>query len=149
MLHVKLFCGWSMVVLLDLLVGFRLEYLYPAVMFIRSVLDSYKYQGLVIHMFTGHAHNPHPYSPLQVFSLLFIILVLYLDILCWTILIGPWLFLIASSCVWLEMIRNWDHMFGYSSILLWMFFLYVEISQRMQFYSPSIVSFTRPFAAHW
>ena len=32
---------------LDAVIGFRLEYLYPAIMFLRSVLDSYKYQGLV------------------------------------------------------------------------------------------------------
>lgn len=47
LLHVKLLCGWSVIMLLDLLVGVRLEYLYPALMFVRSVLDSYKYQGLV------------------------------------------------------------------------------------------------------
>ena len=47
LLHVKLLCGWSVVMLLDLLVGVRLEYLYPAFMFVRSVLDSYRYQGLV------------------------------------------------------------------------------------------------------
>ena len=46
-LHFKLVCGWGVVVLLDAVVGFRLEYLYPAIMFLRSVLDSYKYQGLV------------------------------------------------------------------------------------------------------
>ena len=85
----------------------------------------------------------------KVFSILFIVLVIYLDMLCWALLVGPWLFLIASACVWLEMIRNWDYMFGYSSILLWMFFLYVEVSQRMQTLSPAIVSFSRPFTIHW
>ena len=47
LLYIKLFSGWSVIVLLDLLVGFRLEYMYPAFMFLRSVLDSYKYHGLV------------------------------------------------------------------------------------------------------
>ena len=46
-LHVKLVCGWGLIVFLDAVIGFRLEYLYPAIMFLRSVLDSYKYQGLV------------------------------------------------------------------------------------------------------
>ena len=33
--------------LLDSMVNFRLEYLYPILMFVRSVYDSYKYQGFV------------------------------------------------------------------------------------------------------
>ena len=40
------------------------------------------------------------------FSLLFISLVVYLDLLCWTVLSVPWLFLSASLCVWLETIRT-------------------------------------------
>ena len=43
----KLFSGWCVIILLDVLVGFRAEYMYPAFMFLRSVVDSYKYQGLV------------------------------------------------------------------------------------------------------
>ena len=26
--------------------------------------------------------------------------------LCWTVMTGPWLFLGASSCVWVEIMRN-------------------------------------------
>ena len=48
----------------------------------------------------------HYVSLLQIFSLLFISLVVYLDLLCWTVLTAPWLFLGASACVWLEMIRT-------------------------------------------
>jgi hypothetical protein len=128
-LHVKLVLGWGFIVFFDAIIGFRLEYLYPAFMFLRSVIDSYKYQGLV-------------------FSLFFILLVLYLDMVCWTLLVGPWLFLIASSFVWLELIRNWDNSFGYASIFIWVFFLYIEISQRLSFLPPSIVTFLRPFGAH-
>lgn len=42
----------------------------------------------------------------QLFSVLFICLVAYLDLLCWTVLTGPWLFLAASSCVWFEVMRS-------------------------------------------
>ena len=42
----------------------------------------------------------------QMFSVMFICLVAYLDLLCWTVLTGPWLFLLASSCVWFEMMRS-------------------------------------------
>ena len=39
--------GGVLLVLFDSLMNFRLEYLYPVLMFIRSVYDSYKYQGFV------------------------------------------------------------------------------------------------------
>ena len=45
--HWKLLMGGVILILLDSLMNFRLEYLYPVVMFIRSVYDSYKYQGFV------------------------------------------------------------------------------------------------------
>ena len=45
-------------------------------------------------------------SPTQIFAVLIVCLVFYLDLLCWTVLAGPWLFLGASSCVWLEIIRS-------------------------------------------
>ena len=182
---------------LDAVIGFRLEYLYPAIMFLRSVLDSYKYQGLVrkrgregscgsfifdtwllvLLGFPCYYNNPHsskhslaclfylhvlpvvvlyplyryhlPLSPSQIFSLFFIMLVVYLDIICWTMLVGPWLFFMASACVWLELIRSWDVSLGYGSMLLWMLFLYVEVTQRLSFLPTSIVTLLRPFGAHW
>jgi len=45
--HWKLLIGGLVLVLLDSIVNFRLEYLYPVMMFMRSVYDSYKYQGFV------------------------------------------------------------------------------------------------------
>ena len=45
--HWKLLVGGIILILLDSLMNFRLEYLYPVIMFIRSVYDSYKYQGFV------------------------------------------------------------------------------------------------------
>ena len=30
----------------------------------------------------------------------------YLDLLCWTVLAVPWLFLGASTCVWMEITRT-------------------------------------------
>lgn len=39
--------SWLVIILLDTMVDFRLEFVYPAFMFARSVYDSYKYQGVV------------------------------------------------------------------------------------------------------
>ena len=46
-IHWKLLVGWMILILLDSLANFRFEYLYPLIMFFRSIYDSYKYQGLV------------------------------------------------------------------------------------------------------
>lgn len=125
-IHWKLFLGWLAIIVLDSLANFRFEYLYPVFMFVRSVYDSYKYQGLL-------------------FALMFICLVVYLDLLCATVLTGPWLFLSASSCVWWEIMRNTDHTFSYSALTLWMLFLYIEVSHRLQNLPQDL---SRPFAAH-
>ena len=46
-IHWKLLVGWMILILLDSMANFRFEYLYPLIMFFRSIYDSYKYQGLV------------------------------------------------------------------------------------------------------
>lgn len=80
---------------------------------------------------------------------MFVCMVTYLDVLFWTVLVGPWLFVLASSCVWLEFIRTSDHMFGFTSGLLWILFAYVEVTHRLSSVPPALVDFSRPFAAHW
>lgn len=47
--HWKLLLGGLILILLDSLMNFRLEYMYPVLMFMRSVYDSYRYQGFVSH----------------------------------------------------------------------------------------------------
>jgi len=126
-LHWKLLAGWLVIILVDSLADFRFEYLYPVVMFVRSVYDSYKYQGLI-------------------FSLLFICLVVYLDLLCWTVMTGPLLFLGASSCVWWEVVRSTEHSLSYTALTLSMLFLYVEVSHRL--HNLPLLNISRPFAAH-
>ena len=119
-IHWKLLVGWMILILLDSLANFRFEYLYPLIMFFRSIYDSYKYQGLVSVLLHGslsfarsffciQIHIPHTHtmhSLVQIFCILFVCLVAYLDLLCWSVLTGPWLFLGASSCVWLEIMRS-------------------------------------------
>ena len=43
----KLLLLWICVLAADYFLEFRFEYLWPAWLFLRSVYDSYKYQGLV------------------------------------------------------------------------------------------------------
>lgn len=44
---VKLLVVWMVIVGLDFAAGFRLEYFWPLWLMLQSVIDAYKYQGIV------------------------------------------------------------------------------------------------------
>lgn len=46
-LYLKFLLVWALVLLADFVLEFRFEYLWPFWLFIRSVYDSFRYQGLV------------------------------------------------------------------------------------------------------
>ena len=46
-LYLKFLLVWALVLMADFLLEFRFEYLWPFWLLIRSVYDSFKYQGLV------------------------------------------------------------------------------------------------------
>lgn len=45
--YVKFFLVWTLVLMADFILDFRFEYLWPMWLAIRSVYDSFKYQGVV------------------------------------------------------------------------------------------------------
>jgi hypothetical protein len=47
MIYVKLIAAWAALMGIDYIFGFRLEYLWPAWLLVRSIYDSFRYQGLV------------------------------------------------------------------------------------------------------
>lgn len=51
--YVKFLAVWAMVLMADFLVEFRFEYLWPFWLLLRSVYDSFKYQGLVCVIWFG------------------------------------------------------------------------------------------------
>ena len=50
-LYLKFLVVWALVLLADFVLEFRFEYLWPFWLFIRSVYDSFRYQGLVSGFF--------------------------------------------------------------------------------------------------
>lgn len=50
-LYLKFLLVWALVLLADFVLEFRFEYLWPFWLFIRSVYDSFRYQGLVSGIF--------------------------------------------------------------------------------------------------
>lgn len=47
MIYVKLLAAWAALMGMDYIFGFRLEYLWPTWLLVRSIYDSFRYQGLV------------------------------------------------------------------------------------------------------
>lgn len=47
LLYLKFLLLWAMVILADFILEFRFEFLWPFWLLLRSVYDSFKYQGLV------------------------------------------------------------------------------------------------------
>lgn len=62
MLYLKFVMLWATVVLADYMLEFRFEFLWPFWMMLRSVYDSFKYQGLVsIRIYTLLLNNKFHY----------------------------------------------------------------------------------------
>ncbi|XP_048479050.1 macoilin [Plutella xylostella] len=85
MLYLKFVMLWAAVVLADYMLEFRFEFLWPFWMMLRSVYDSFKYQGLA-------------------FSVFFICIALTSDIICFFFMPSPWMFIAASMYVWIQCI---------------------------------------------
>ena len=51
LVYLKLLVLWGVVIVADYFLEFRFEYLWPFWLFLRSVYDSFKYQGLVSYSF--------------------------------------------------------------------------------------------------
>ena len=62
-LYLKFLLVWALVLMADFLLEFRFEYLWPFWLLIRSVYDSFKYQGLVS---TGSAEHVPAFGAIQV-----------------------------------------------------------------------------------
>uniref|UniRef100_A0A674DDU0 Macoilin 1a n=1 Tax=Salmo trutta TaxID=8032 RepID=A0A674DDU0_SALTR len=82
-LYLKFLVVWVLVLLADFVLEFRFEYLWPFWLFIRSVYDSFRYQGLA-------------------FSVFFVCVAFTSDIICLLFIPVQWLFFAASTYVWVQ-----------------------------------------------
>uniref|UniRef100_A0A8C1L695 Macoilin 1a n=1 Tax=Cyprinus carpio TaxID=7962 RepID=A0A8C1L695_CYPCA len=82
-LYLKFLVVWALVLLADFALEFRFEYLWPFWLFIRSVYDSFRYQGLA-------------------FSVFFVCVAFTSDIICLLFIPKQWLFFAASTYVWVQ-----------------------------------------------
>ncbi|XP_026463093.1 macoilin-1 isoform X3 [Ctenocephalides felis] len=131
LLYLKFLVLWALVILADFLLEFRFEFLWPFWLLLRSVHDSFKYQGLA-------------------FSVLFVCIALTSDLVCLFFIPVHWLFFAASTYVWVQYVWHTDKGVCLPTIILWMLFVYLEAAVRWRDlrHLPLHLDLCRPFAAH-
>ncbi|CAB3379015.1 Hypothetical predicted protein [Cloeon dipterum] len=131
LLYVKFLALWLLVILADFILEFRFEFLWPFWLLLRSVYDSFKYQGLA-------------------FSAFFICIALTSDMICFFFIPVHWLFFAASTYVWVQYVWHTEKGICLPTIMLWLLFVYVEAAVRFRDvrHIPFHLDLCRPFAAH-
>ncbi|RXG53240.1 hypothetical protein Avbf_05303 [Armadillidium vulgare] len=131
-IYIKFFLVWLLVIAADFLFEFRFEYLWPFWLLLRSVYDSFRYQGLA-------------------FSVLFVCMALTSDMICLLFIPVNWLFFAASTYVWVQFIWHSEKGVCLPSVILWVIFIYIEALVRLKDVrnTPFHLDLCRPFAAHW
>ncbi|XP_042905580.1 macoilin-1 isoform X2 [Parasteatoda tepidariorum] len=130
-LYVKFLVVWALVLLADFILEFRFEYLWPFWLLLRSVYDSFKYQGLA-------------------FSVFFVFIAFTSDMICFLFIPVHWLFFAASTYVWVQYVWHTERGICLPTISLWLLFVYIEASVRLKELKnlPFHLDLCRPFAAH-
>ncbi|XP_071438913.1 macoilin [Hetaerina americana] len=131
LLYLKFLVLWALVLLADFILEFRFEFLWPFWMLVRSVYDSFKYQGLA-------------------FSVFFICIALTSDMICFFFIPVHWLFFAASTYVWVQYVWHTEKGVCLPTIILWLLFIYIEAAVRLRDlrHLPFHLDLCRPFAAH-
>ncbi|KAJ7991828.1 hypothetical protein DPEC_G00287910 [Dallia pectoralis] len=128
-LYLKFLVVWVLVLLADFVLEFRFEYLWPFWLFMRSVYDSFRYQGLA-------------------FSVFFVCVAFTSDIICLLFIPVQWLFFAASTYVWVQYVWHTERGVCLPTVSLWILFVYIEAAIRFKDLKNFHVDLCRPFAAH-
>ncbi|CAF1555949.1 unnamed protein product [Rotaria sp. Silwood1] len=127
LVYLKFICIWGIIMAADYLLEFRFEFLWPFWLVLRSIYDSFKYQGLL-------------------FSLFFVLIAFIADLICYILLPIQWLFFAASSYVWIQYVWQTERGICLGTVVLWVLFVWLEASVRLR--EIKTIDLCRPFAAH-
>lgn len=125
----KLVVVWTLVLLADFLLEFRLEYLWPCWLFFCSVYTTFHCHGLVI-------------------CVVFVCAAFTLDIFCLIFVPLHWLFFVASTYVLFNYIWHTEKGLCISSVSLWILLVYTEASLRLKDLKSAHANLSHLFAAH-
>ncbi|XP_041830954.1 macoilin-1 [Melanotaenia boesemani] len=125
----KFMVMWTLVLLADFILEFRLEYLWPCWLFFGSVYTTFHCHGLVI-------------------CVVFVCAAFTLDIFCLIFVPLHWLFFVASTYVLFNYIWHTEKGICISSVSLWILLVYTEASLRLRDLNTSHPNLSHLFAAH-
>ncbi|BFZ10016.1 hypothetical protein BsWGS_13056 [Bradybaena similaris] len=130
-LYLRFLLVWALVLMADFILEFRFEYLWPFWLMMRSVYDSFKYQGLA-------------------FSVFFFCIAITSDVVCYLFIPVQWLFFAASTYVWVQYVWHTERGICLPTVSLWLLFVYIEASIRLRELKslPFNLDLCRPFACH-
>ncbi|KAM8831528.1 macoilin-1 isoform 2-T2 [Spinachia spinachia] len=120
---------WTLVLLADFMLEFRLEYLWPCWLFFGSVYTTFHCHGLVI-------------------CVVFVCAAFTLDIFCLIFVPLHWLFFVASTYVLFNYIWHTEKGICISTVSLWILLVYTEASLRLKDLKTSHANLSHFFAAH-
>lgn len=131
LIYIKILFVWAFVMMADFLLDFRFEYFWPSWLLLRSIYDSFRYQGVA-------------------FSVFFVCVTVTSDMICFIFIPVQWLFFLAGTCVWVQYVWHADRGICLPTVTLWLLFIYVEASVRLKELKalPFTLDLCRPFAAH-
>ncbi|KAK4475949.1 hypothetical protein MN116_001188 [Schistosoma mekongi] len=129
--YFKLLLAWASIIMLDFFTDLRFEFIWSCWLMMRTVNDSFRYQGLA-------------------FALFFTLTAIMADLLCYFLVPTTFIYLLGSSCVWIHLLWQTDRGVYIPTVALCFLFFYVEVAVR--FRDPKNLPFgidlCRPFAAH-
>ncbi|GFN80810.1 transmembrane protein 57b, partial [Plakobranchus ocellatus] len=130
-LYLRFLLVWALVLMADFILEFRFEYLWPFWLLVRSVYDSFKYQGLA-------------------FCVFFVCIAVTSDVICYLFIPVQWLFFAASTYVWVQYVWHTERGICIQTVSLWLLFVYIEASIRLRELKslPFNLDLCRPFACH-
>ncbi|XP_067337948.1 macoilin [Channa argus] len=125
----KFIMMWTLVLLADFILEFRLEYLWPCWLFFGSVYTTFHCHGLVI-------------------CVVFVCAAFTLDIFCLIFVPLHWLFFVASTYVLFNYIWHTEKGICISTVFLWILLVYTEASLRLKDIKTAHANLSHLFAAH-
>ncbi|XP_034018157.1 macoilin-1 [Thalassophryne amazonica] len=125
----KFMTMWTLVLLADFILEFRLEYLWPCWLFFGSVYTTFHCHGLVI-------------------CVVFVCAAFTLDIFCLIFVPLHWLFFVASTYVLFNYIWHTEKGICISTVSLWILLVYTEASLRLKDLKSAHANLSHLFAAH-
>ncbi|TPP56769.1 putative Transmembrane protein 57 [Fasciola gigantica] len=128
--YLMIFLIWGALLLINQSTEMRFEYFWPGWLFICSIHDSLKYQGLQ-------------------YTIVFIIIVITMDLICFFLVPASWIYSCGSAYVWVYLLWHTDQGLCFLTLTFCFIFVYFELGfySRETKLNHSIYLF-RPFAAH-